>query len=103
MSRLDSSQGSGIFRKDLVELLLNRPMRLYEIAKPLDLKVREIESHLRHLAKTLKHSEYELVVHPAVCHKCSFAFSPEHLRKPGKCPRCKGTWIAEPLVEVVAR
>jgi predicted Zn-ribbon and HTH transcriptional regulator len=50
---------------------------------------------------TLRHSDCHVVVHPARCRKCGFVFSREHLHKPGKCPRCKGTWIAEPMVEVV--
>lgn len=27
----------------------------------------------------------------------------EHLHKPGKCPHCRETWIAEPRVEVEER
>lgn len=91
-----------MFRKDLIELLHNHPMRLYDIAKPLDIDPKDVEDDIRHLARTLKRSgEYKLIVHPATCHKCGFVFSEEHLHKPGKCPHCHGTWITEPLVEVV--
>jgi predicted Zn-ribbon and HTH transcriptional regulator len=92
-----------MYRKDLVELLLNNPLTLYEIAKPLGLRSREVEDDLRHLKKSLKRGAYELIVHPARCHKCGFVFSPDHLHKPGRCPSCHGTWLEEPRFEVTAR
>ena len=92
-----------MYRKALIDLLLNNPMTLYEIAKPLGLRPKEVEDDLRHLQKTLKHEAYRLVVHPACCQKCGFVFGTEHLHKPGKCPECKGTWIEEPTFEIVGR
>lgn len=92
-----------MYRKALIDLLRNNPMTLYEIAKPLDLKPKDVEDDLRHLQKTLKHESYRLVIHPARCQKCGFVFGTEHLHKPGKCPACKGTWIEEPTFEIVGR
>jgi len=43
------------------------------------------------------------VVEPARCRKRGFRFHSEKLHKPGKCPRCKGTWISEPLIAVEER
>jgi predicted Zn-ribbon and HTH transcriptional regulator len=90
-----------MYRKALIDLLLNNPTRLYDIARPLGLQVKDLEDDLRHLGKTLKHEPYRLVIHPARCQKCGFVFATEHLHKPGKCPECKGTWISEPLFEIV--
>jgi len=92
-----------MFRKRLIELLLNTPLTLYDIGKRLDIDKKEVEDDLRHLIRTLKRSDYKLIVHPARCHKCGFTFSAGHLHKPGKCPACKGTWIAEPLVEIIRK
>jgi len=93
-----------MFRKDLIDLLFHHPMGLYDIAKPLGIDPKGVEEDIRHLARTLKRSsDYRLVVHPATCHKCGFVFSAEHLHKPGKCPHCRETWIAEPRVEVEER
>jgi len=65
---------------------------------------RGIEDDIRHLIRSLKRSsEFRLLVRPAKCHTCGFVFSVEHLHKPGKCSRCRETWIAEPLVEEVER
>jgi predicted Zn-ribbon and HTH transcriptional regulator len=91
-----------MFRKDLIELLLDNPLRVSDIAKLFEVPTRDAVEDLRHLVRTLKKSEYRLKVSPAECHKCGFMFSVEKLAKPGKCPRCKGTWIAEPCVEIVS-
>jgi predicted Zn-ribbon and HTH transcriptional regulator len=88
-----------MYRKDLIELLHGHPMTLHEIAKLLGLKSRDVEDDLHHLQRTLHHGPFRLVIHPARCHKCGFLFSTEHFHKPGKCPRCKGTWIVEPRFE----
>lgn len=90
-----------MFRKGLITMLLERPMGLAEIAHALDIPLRDVEDDLNHLQKSLRHEEYRLVVHPAVCRKCGFHFSKEKLHKPGKCPQCHASWIQEPLLEVV--
>jgi predicted Zn-ribbon and HTH transcriptional regulator len=93
-----------VFRKDLLELLRDRPMTLYEIGRLVDATKRDVEDDVRHLAKSLKQSrEHRLVVHPAQCRKCGFVFGTEHLHKPGKCPACHHTWITEPTLEVIVR
>lgn len=91
-----------MYRKGLITLLLNKPMGLAEIARLLDLPLRDVEDDLHHLQKSLHHSaEYRLVVHPAHCRKCGFRFHADKLHKPGKCPQCHETWIEEPRLEVV--
>jgi len=90
-----------MYRKDLNHILLDNPMSLAEIAHLLDMWPKDLEDDLHHLQKSLKHSEYRLVIHPACCRKCDFKFKKEKLHKPGKCPRCHETWIQEPLLEVV--
>jgi len=90
-----------MYRKDLINLLLDNPMDLVEIARFLDLPPKDLEDDLHHLQKSLKHLEYRLVIHPAYCRKCGFKFKKEKLHKPGKCPLCHETWIQEPLLEVV--
>jgi hypothetical protein len=89
-----------MYRKDLIDLLLENPMSLAEIARSLDIPVKDVEDDFHHLQKSLKYSEYRLVVHPAICRKCGFRFKEEKIHKPGKCPRCHETWIKEPLLEV---
>jgi predicted Zn-ribbon and HTH transcriptional regulator len=51
----------------------------------------------------LKKSEYIFQMVPATCHQCGFAFSPDKIARPGKCPQCRSTWIDEPVVQVLRR
>ncbi len=64
-----------MLRKDLIELLRNNSMDLVEIARHLEIPQKNVEDDLRHLIKSLKHADYRLVVTPAYCRKCDFAFN----------------------------
>ena len=92
-----------MFRKDLITMLQGNPLGLKEIADTLEITTRDVEQDLRHLVKSLRHSDYALQVTPARCRKCDFEFSKDKLRKPGRCPRCRQSWIREPLVEITKR
>lgn len=90
-----------MFRKDLLTLLLERPRTVADLAREFEVSPKEIAADLEHLLKTLRRSAYRLKIHPATCRRCAFTFSPEKMTKPGKCPQCKGTWIDDPLVEIL--
>jgi predicted Zn-ribbon and HTH transcriptional regulator len=89
-----------VFRKDLLELLQQQTATVHELALMLDVHPREIQDDLEHLVRSLKRSGQRLVVEPARCRKCGFEFSRDKLGKPGRCPRCRETWIAEPRFHV---
>ena len=89
-----------MFRKGLITLLRDQPMTLTDIAHLMDLPYQDVEDDLRHLAKSLKHSDYQLRITAAQCRKCGFKFNKEKLHKPGKCPRCYGTWISAPVISL---
>lgn len=88
-----------MFRKDLIDLL-NTPMSVAEIARQVREPPRDVEDDLKHLIKSLKHTERSLVVTPAQCRKCGFEFGPDKLRKPSKCPECHSTWLTEPRLQI---
>jgi predicted Zn-ribbon and HTH transcriptional regulator len=89
-----------MFRKDLITILEDNPQSLNDIAILLEMTPRDVEDDVRHLMKSLKHSEYRLRIKPAYCRKCGYKFDKEKLHKPGKCPSCHETWIQEPLLEI---
>ncbi len=89
-----------MFRKDLIAILKQRPASLHELALLLGVKPRELEDDLRHLFRSLRADWICPVIDPASCCKCGFLFDDHKLHKPGKCPRCKGTWISEPLISL---
>lgn len=92
-----------MFRRALADYLLNCPMTVAEIAREAGQPVKAVADDLAHLARSLRHGPRRLVVHPAVCRQCGFTFGPAKVTRPGKCPKCRGTWISEPRVEVVER
>ena len=89
-----------MYRKDLIDLLLHNPMSLAALSKLLETPPRDVEDDLRHLLKTLKHTEYRLEIEPATCRKCGFEFDKEKVRKPSKCPQCHSTWVEYPLIRI---
>lgn len=92
-----------MFRKDLIELLRARPIALHELALLIDCTPRDLEDDLRHLFLSLRSDPLCPVITPARCRACGFEFHRDKLRKPGKCPRCRGTWISEPMISLEER
>ena len=92
-----------MYRRHLIQMLLNQPMTVSEVARRAGVLPAEVEQDLRHLVKSLRHTENELIVTPAECRKCAFEFSQDKFRKPSKCPECRSTWIDEPTVEIRLR
>ena len=89
-----------MYRKELLEMLHDRPASVHELALLLDMRAGELEDDLQHLLRSLKNLPYRAIITPACCKKCGFVFHRNKLHKPGKCPRCHGTWISDPLVSI---
>jgi transcriptional regulator len=89
-----------MFRKALISILQERAISLRELALVLDSRPRDLEEDLHHLFRSLRQSSLVPVITPASCRSCGFRFDDHKLHKPSKCPRCKGTWISEPLISL---
>jgi len=89
-----------MYRKDFLPILMGHPHSINELALLLDEEPKEVEQDLNHFLKSLKRMPYHAVIEPAVCRHCGFVFHHDKLRKPGKCPQCKGTWIREPQISI---
>ena len=89
-----------MYRKDIIELLRGRPWSLRELAQHLGQPVKDTEEDLRHLFQSLRHEPARVEITPARCRKCSFDFDDRHLGRPGKCPACRSTWIADALIAI---
>lgn len=90
----------GIYRRDLLALLEREPMSVNEIARLMEVPPADVQDDLQHLLKSLRHTGQRIEVQPAHCRKCGFRFKEDKLRKPGRCPICKGSWISEPKIAV---
>ncbi|KPV39193.1 hypothetical protein AN478_13030 [Thiohalorhabdus denitrificans] len=89
-----------MYRKDLILMLRDNPMGVGELAQAVGMRPRDLAGELEHLRQSLRNEPFRLVIIPATCRKCGFTFDADKLTKPGKCPRCRGTWIQEPRVLV---
>lgn len=89
-----------MFRKELAEALKDRALSPSEIAELFEMKVRDVEDALDHLAKSAKAQGMKLHVEPARCQKCDFVFKNERNKTPSRCPSCKSTWIDEPRFHI---
>jgi len=92
-----------MYRKDLIGMLRDRPTSLNELALLLAVPPNALEDDLQHLFRSLKNLPYRAIITPATCRKCGFTFNRDKLHKPGKCPRCHGTWISKPLIGIEER
>ena len=89
-----------MYRKDLIHTLQGRPTSLHELAQELEIRPKDLEDDLQHLLRSLRNMPYHAIITPAACRKCGFTFHRDKLHKPGKCPRCHGTWISDPLISI---
>jgi predicted Zn-ribbon and HTH transcriptional regulator len=92
-----------MYCKDLIALILERAWSVAELAELLQEHPNDIESDLEHLLLSLRHEPCRVLRERARCRKCGFEFGTGRLPKPGKCPRCRGTWIEPPRIGLSAR
>jgi predicted Zn-ribbon and HTH transcriptional regulator len=57
-------------------------MDLVEIARHLEVPQKDAEDDLKHLIKSLNHTDDRLVVTPAYCRKCDFTFNKDNCTSP---------------------
>jgi predicted Zn-ribbon and HTH transcriptional regulator len=75
-----------------------------EISREVRVSERDVYDHLEHIRKTVSKAGKQLIITPAECRKCGFVFTKrERLRKPGRCPLCRGESIQEALFSIGGR
>jgi predicted Zn-ribbon and HTH transcriptional regulator len=85
-------------RHAIIAELSHSPCSARDLSAAVRISEREVAVHLEHIRKSLVASGRHLVIIPAQCKKCGFVFAKrEKLKRPGKCPVCKGESIQEPL------
>ncbi|MDI6744978.1 MAG: hypothetical protein QMD07_06335 [Thermodesulfovibrionales bacterium] len=85
-------------RHKIISVIENQTLSAKEISGNVGIPEKEVYEHLGHIQKTVNTKDAHLVITPAECTKCGFVFRKrERLKKPGKCPICRGESIHEPL------
>jgi len=88
-------------RQEIIAELLQGTCSARDLSAAAKVPEREVYDHLEHIHKSIASSALHLVITPAECKKCGFVFAKrEKLKRPGKCPVCKGESIREPLFAI---
>ena len=88
-------------RQQIVALLDGRSLQAKEISSTIGVSEKEVYEHLEHIQRSLHKGTHHLAVTHPVCRKCGFVFRKrDRLKKPGKCPVCRGESIEEPLFSI---
>ena len=88
-------------RREIIVVLEQGERSAKDLSSEVRISEKEVYSHLEHIRKTISATGRHLAVTPAECRKCWFVFSKrERLKKPGKCPVCRGESIHEPLYSI---
>ena len=89
-------------RREIIAVLEQGERSAKEVSSEVGISEKEVYSHLDHIRKTMNTTGRRLAITPAECKKCGFVFSKrERLKKPGKCPVCRGESIHEPLFSII--
>src|SRR5256885_6930348 len=95
------ASGEATLRQQIIALLRVRPWDAGGLSRDLGISQRQVESHLTHVCKSMEAHGERLVIRPAQCRDCGFAFS-ERTRttKPSRRPQCKSEQLAPPVFEM---
>ena len=88
-------------RKEIIAVLEREACTAKELSGEVKIPEKEVYEQLEHIRRSIVGTTRHLVVTPASCRKCGFQFSKrERLKKPGKCPVCRGEAIRDPVFEI---
>jgi predicted Zn-ribbon and HTH transcriptional regulator len=88
-------------RREIISVLVGKTLSAKDISADVRVSEKEIYEHLEHIQRTISKSEHNFIVTPAECKKCGFIFRKrDRLKKPGRCPVCRGESIQEPLFSI---
>ena len=86
-------------RQEIIALLEKEEKSAQDLANLFKIELFEILVDLKHIKHSIKPKK--LVTKPAQCKKCGFIFKERSkIKKPSRCPSCKGEWIMAPLFKI---
>ncbi len=88
-------------RKEIINVLREGTWSALDISGEVSISEKTVYEHLQHIQKSINKKEGTFVVVPSECRKCGFIFKKrEKLKKPGKCPICRGESLTRPLFSI---
>lgn len=102
MARGGPGERSETIRETLRKTLREAPATARDLSAAAGIREKDVAGHLAHLARSLGQRGERLVVEPATCLACGFAFEARtRLTRPGACPACRSTRIDPPVFRIV--
>lgn len=88
-------------RQQIISLLEGNTLSAKDISTDIRVSEKDVYGHLEHIQRTMNKTKYNFLIMPSECKKCGFVFRKrDRLRKPGKCPVCRGESIQDPLFSI---
>ncbi len=88
-------------RQQMLALLSQGTYTARELSQALGIAIKEVYSHLTHIARSAAGQKRKLVTIPCSCLSCGHVFRDRtRFTKPGRCPRCRGERIEDPRFRV---
>lgn len=90
-------------RQLIVAMLQRESLSAMEISEEAGIPIQDVYGHLEHIRQSLHREGAALTVRPAECRNCGFCFAKrERLKRPGRCPVCRGESISQPRFRIFA-
>lgn len=91
-------------RQQIMAILREEEMNAMEISQTVGVGEKEVAFHLEHIIRTLDKKGEKLIVNPYVCLGCGYHFKDrKSLKRPGRCPSCKGSHIRMATYQVAPK
>jgi predicted Zn-ribbon and HTH transcriptional regulator len=92
---------SATIRELLEAELREGPATARELSQAVGIPEKEVADHLEHLQKSIEALGEKLVLHPAGCVACGYAFADRtRFKKPSRCPKCGRERIDPPAFSI---
>ncbi len=89
---------TGTLRQHMMAALQEDEWDVRGLSQRLGISEKDVIAHLAHVQRSLAAGGTRLVIQPAYCRACGFAFKDRgRFTRPGRCPQCRQTWIAPPV------
>jgi len=91
-------------RQQLIDALMVREMTAMDLSREVGIREKEVHEHLPHIARSVAPQGKSLVVTSPRCLKCGFVFERrKRFTRPGRCPKCRETYIQGPSYAIHSR
>ena len=93
-------EGRRTTRERMTDRLRKQSMTAAALAREFEVTASDAIDHVRHIARSLEHTDEQLLVAPPACSDCGFADFDDLLNRPSRCPECKSEDVTEPAFRV---